>query len=175
MRVPELEIAGAAQFGVEPAGLECLRVGIKRVMAAARHKGLRDSISGQHTRLDCGVAALDAGRIEHARVAANERTPRKHQPGHGLQATIIQRPGAVADALAALDVRADGRMQLPALHFFKRTYPRVGVVQAEHISQADHIVFEVVKKSSAKTVVRRRPARSVQHQARLRLFGGYFP
>ena len=76
---------------------------------------------------------------------------------------------------AALDVREDGRMQLPALHFFKRTYPRVGVVQAEHISQADHIVFEVVKKSSAKTVVRRRPARSVQHQARLRLFGGYFP
>jgi hypothetical protein len=51
--------------------------------------------------------------------------------GRLMQAAVVDGACAVADALAAFDVRADRRVRLPALHLLERAHPGVLVVQPE--------------------------------------------
>ena len=58
-------------------------------------------------------------------------------------------------------------MCFPALHFLKGAEPWIFVVEAEHKTERDFVVFQVVQKAAAKRVVLHGPARGVHHQARL--------
>jgi len=71
--------------------------------------------------------------------------------------------------LAPFDVRADGRVGLPALHFLERAEVGVLVVQADHEAQRDLVVLQVVEEAAAEGGVVHRPAGGVHHQAGLGL------
>jgi|GEM_PF-1878812 len=172
---PGLEVAGLHQLGMQPALLEGLRVGAQLVVAAAGGQGLGHGLGGQHAGLDGGMAALDARGVQHAGVAADQRAAREHQLGQALQAAVVDGAGAVADALAAFDVGADGVVRLPALHLLERAHPGVLVVQPQHIAQRHLVVFQVVEEAAAEAAVFDRPAAGVHHQAWLGLVGRHFP
>ena len=113
--------------------------------------------------------------IQVAGVAADQRTTREYRLRQRLRRTVVDRAGTVADALAAFDMRADGRVGLPALHFFERAHPRVLVVQADHEAERDLVVFQVVQEAAAEGVVFHWPACGVDHQAGLGLGRVDFP
>ena len=58
----------------------------------------------QHAGLDRVVAALDARHVDEARRAADQRAAREGELRHRLQAALVDRARAVAEALAALEV-----------------------------------------------------------------------
>jgi len=135
------------------AGLQCFKGGVCR----------------QHAALDGGMAALDARCVQVTGVAANECAARKHGLGQSLRCAVVDGARAVADALAAFEVGAYGRVGFPALHFLERAHPGVFVVQPKHKAQGDFVAFEVVQKAAAKAAVGNRPAAGVHHQAGLGL------
>jgi len=166
---PLLEVARLLQLGMQPALLERRRVGRQFVVGAAGLQRVERGFGGQHAGLDRGVAALDARSVQRASLAADQRTAREHQLGQAQQAARGDGAGAVADALAAFEVGADGRVGLPALHLLERTQPRVLVVQPGDEAERDPVAFEVVQKAAAIGVARHRPAGGVHHQPGLRL------
>ncbi len=121
------------------------------------------------------MAAFDARRIQETGIAADHGTTREHQFGQGLRRAVVQRARAVAQALAAFDVRLDAGVGLPALHFFERAHPGVLVVQTDHEAQRDLVAFEVVQEAAAEGVVVHGPAGGMHHQAGLGFVGRHFP
>jgi hypothetical protein len=55
-----------------------------------------------------------------------------HVLRHGVQAALVESAGAVADALAALQVLCDGGVVLEALELLVGVEVGVGVVEAHH-------------------------------------------
>jgi hypothetical protein len=66
--------------------------------------------------------------------------PGKSERRHRLPAALVDRPGAVGDAAAALQHFADRRMLLPALEFLERREPGVAVVERDDEAERD-LVF----------------------------------
>ena len=112
------------------------------------------------------MAALDAARIEKARVAADQRAARKHEFGQALQTARGQRARAVGNAFAAFEEAANARMGLVALELVERRKIRIRITEADHETDRDLVVFEVVQERAAVGVVRERPARGMDDQPR---------
>src|SRR3546814_15338680 len=72
--------------------------------------------------------------VEEAGRAADQRAAGKHQLRQRLQPALVQRAGAVGDALAAFQHRADRRVRLEALHLVERGEVRVVVVEADDVA-----------------------------------------
>ena len=70
---------------------------------------------------------------------------------------------------------ANAGMGFPALHFFKRAEPGVGVIQARHQAQRHFVVFQVVHETAAIGFRVHGPAGGVDDQTRLVFFGFDFP
>jgi hypothetical protein len=73
--------------------------------------------------------------------------------GKACKRAVVDGTRAVADAFATFQVCANAGVCFPALHFFEGADPRVFVVEAEHKTQGDFVVFQVVQKATAKGVV----------------------
>src|SRR3546814_10589657 len=63
-----------------------------------------------------------------------------------LQPALVQRAGAVGDALAAFQHRADRRVRLEALHLVERGEVRVVVVEADDVADIG-LVVQIGKES----------------------------
>ena len=98
---------------------EGLGVGLQHVLAAALGQGLRDALGCQHAALDGRVHALDAGRVQEARLAAHQTAAREDQLRQGVDAASRDGARAVLQATAALEGVAQRRVRLPALEFLE--------------------------------------------------------
>ncbi|RMS73221.1 hypothetical protein ALP62_05511 [Pseudomonas syringae pv. aceris] len=116
------------------------------------------------------MAALDLGEVQRAQIAADQRAAGEDHFRQGVQATLGNRAGAVADALAAFQVLLDDRVVLVALELVERRQVRVAIGQVD--DQADHylIVLQVVQERAARIGIVQRPACGVHHQP-LFMFG----
>ena len=126
---PLLEVAAGVQLFMQPAFLEGFGVGQQFIVAAPGLDRCGGGLGCEHAGLDGGVAALDARGVQRAGVATHQSTAGKHESRQAQQTPRGDGPRAVADALAAFDVRANGGVRFPALHFFERADPRVLVVE----------------------------------------------
>jgi hypothetical protein len=106
---------------------------------------------------------------------AEQPAAREGQLRHRLIAALGDGPGAIGDALAAFQVRLDGRMVLEALELVERRQPGVLVIQVHHVADGHVIVPEVVHEAAAAGLVVQRPAGGVLGQARLVLFRRHLP
>src|SRR4029079_18349271 len=73
---PLLEVARLVELGAQPALLERRRIGRELVVLAAGDEGVERRLGSERAGLDRRVAALDPARVEVARLAADEGTPR---------------------------------------------------------------------------------------------------
>ena len=115
-------------------GYEVSSAGLPSASAAA------DRLGGEHARLHRGVRALDLRHVEEPGGVADQRAAREGQLRDRLQAALVQRPRAVADAPPALEMLAHLRMRLEALHLVERRQPGVAVVEADDEAVRDQIV-----------------------------------
>jgi hypothetical protein len=92
-----------------------------------------------------------------------------------LQATFVDGPRAVGQALAALEIAADRRMGLEPLHLFERREVRVRIIQVRHEADRDQAVTEMIEERAAAHVVRQRPALAVHDQSGLVVFRRHLP
>src|SRR5258706_14002729 len=76
-RHPGLEIARAIELVEQPALAESRGIGGQRVARAARTERRMRGFGGEHAGLDGAVAALDARRVEEARVIADQAAARE--------------------------------------------------------------------------------------------------
>jgi hypothetical protein len=160
-----LEVAGLVQFGVQPAGLEGLGEGRQLVLGAPGGEGLNGRLGREHAGLHGGVGTLDAGCVEEARVVADQRAAREDQLGLALQATGSNGPGAVGEALAALQEFAYLRVSLVALELLEGRQVGIGVVETDDVADRHQIVFQVVAETAAVGGRIHGPAGGVHHQA----------
>ena len=121
------------------------------------------------------MAALDARRIEEARVVADQAAAGEYELGQRLQPAGGDRARAVGDALAALEKGADRRMRLVALEFLVGVEVGIGVAEPDDIADRDQVVFHVIQERAAVGVGVERPAGGMDHQAGLVLLGFDFP
>ncbi len=172
---PDLEVARLLQLLIQPAALESLGIGRELVVRAARLNRLERRFGAQHAALQCRMAALDARRVHVAGVAADERAAREHRLRQALGAAVVDGPRAVAEALGALQMGADGRVRLPALELLERAQPRVLVVQAHDEAERHLVVLEVVEEAAAEGLGVHRPAGGVHDEPGLRLRRVHLP
>mmetsp|Transcript_7224 Transcript_7224/g.30750 ORF Transcript_7224/g.30750 Transcript_7224/m.30750 type:complete len:284 (+) Transcript_7224:277-1128(+) len=164
------EVADGMELLVQPGALECLRVlaqmhsGLRVVFSALRKLG-EARLCREHARLHGAMRALDPGHVQEASAVANERAAREVQLGQALDPSLGNSPGAVGDALAALQHLADGRVVLPALELFVGVHVGVLVVECHHEAEADLVVLPVVHEGAAVGLGVHRPAESVSDLA----------
>ena len=170
---PGLEVARDVQLLMQPALLESLWVGRQHIVLATLLQGCKCRFGGQHAALDGRVTALDSAGIEVTSVVAHQGTARKNRLGKGQQTTGSDSARTIRNTLARLDavgfialqVPADVGVGLPALHFFKRAEPGVGVIQPCDEPERNLVVLQVVQESTAVGVVVQWPASGMYHQA----------
>ena len=159
------EVARAMQLVVQGRGAEAFaEIGIAGVVAEGGEQGLRR----QDAALDRGMAALDLGGVKRARVAADQQPAGKAHLGQGVDSTLDDRPGAVADALAAFQMTLDDRMVLVTLEFVEWADMGVPVTKIDDQAHIDLPIPGVIQKTAAGGRVARPghgPARGVHHQA----------
>ena len=118
-----------------------------------------------HAALHRGVGALDLGHVEEARRIADQRAAGEDQLGDGLEATLIQRPRAIGNALAAFEEFAHLGMGLEALKLIEGAEPGVGVVEAHHKAHAHQILAQHIEPGAAIGVALQRPAGGMPDEA----------
>src|SRR3546814_4811887 len=79
---------------------------------------LEGGLGGQHAGLHGIVAALDLRDVEEAGRAADQRAAGKHQLRQRLQPALVQRAGAVGDALAARSEEHTSELQSLMRHSY---------------------------------------------------------
>ena len=127
---------------------------------------LEDRLRGQHPGLHRGVGALDLGRVEGARLAADQHPARERELREALEAALVDGAGAVGDPPPALEGLADLRVGLEALHLLERREVRVLVVEPDDEADRDLGVLEVVEERPAVGARVERPARGVHDEPR---------
>ena len=170
-----LEVARLVQFFMQPGFFKGSAVGAQFIVLTAIAECLEHRFCRQHASLDRGVATLDSRGIEEACVTANQSATREGQFGQGLQATGGDRTGAVGQAFATFEELANFRMGLVALKLFVWRQVRVFVRQADHITDCDLIVFQVIQERATVGTAIERPTSGMHHQARLMQLGVDFP
>ena len=136
---------------------------------------LRQRFSGEHAGLHRGVRALDLRHVQKAGPVAQQQPAGEAQLRQRLDAALDQRPGAVGDAAAALEMLAHMRVGLEALHFVERRQPGVGVVQPDDKAIGHQVGAEVIQERSAVGGGIQRPAERMLDQPRLVVGGGDLP
>ena len=119
----------------------------------------------QRAGLDRSVRTLDAHAVQESGVATDEHSAGKDQLRQGLQPAFVDGARAVADALAAVERRADERMLFPALEFLEGPQVRVAVIERDDQSQEHLVAGRVIEESAAFRVVVERPAERVHGRA----------
>ena len=134
-----------------------------------------NSFCRQHCRFHRRVRALNARYIQKTRAIANQRAACKRQMRQTLQTAFHQRPRSIRHAPPAFQHFADGRMQLPALQFFKGREIGIGVIQPNHHAQRNLVVVQMVNKRAAISALIQRITHRVLHAPRVALLGRHFP
>src|SRR5262249_53962140 len=93
------------------------------------------------------------------------RAARERKLRHGLDAALVDRAAAVANAFAAFEKLPHVRMRFPALEFIERRQERIAVVQMNDEARIDEAVLEFVEEAAAAGFVVERPAHRVHHEA----------
>ena len=112
------------------------------------------------------MGALDLGRVEGARLAADENPARERELRQALKAPLVDRACPVGDAASALEGLPDLRVGLEPLHLVERREVRVLVVEPDHEPDRDLVVLEVVEERPAVGARIERPARGVHDESR---------
>src|SRR5690606_29314218 len=112
----------------------------------------------EHTALDRRVAALDARRVQEARLAADEAAAREGEFRQRVDAAGRDRSGAVRQPLAALEHGTNCRMRLVTLEFFVRRQVRITVIQTDDEADGDLVVAPVIEERPAVGIALERPA-----------------
>ena len=107
-------------------------------------QGLGQRFGGDHAGLHRGVGALDLRHVEEAARIAQQQPAGEAEFGQRLHAALDQRPRAVGDAAATLELLAHVGMRLEALHLVERRQPGIAVVQANHKTVGDEVVAEMI-------------------------------
>ena len=143
-----------------------------RAAGADRREG---RLGGSDARQHGVVRALDARHVHESGRAADQHAARKHKLGDRLPAAFGDGPGAVGDALAALEGVANGRMRLEALELAVRRQMRVGVIEVHDEADRHQVVAIVIEERAAAGTVVERPAERVLHQPWAVLAGLHLP
>ncbi len=163
-RPERLDVAHGLQVCRDVAGAHRRRVGLEAVMSAAGadrfEGGLRRGDAGQ----DRVMAALDARHVHEARRAAQKRAARDDELGYRLPAAFGQCAGAVADALAAFEGAANGRVRLEPLELVVRREIGVLVVEMHDEADRDEVVAVMIEERAAAGAAVERPAEGVLHE-----------
>src|SRR6266850_3244280 len=88
----------AVELLMEPARAERLGIGLQFVAFTPFLEGRNRGFGGQHAGLDCGVAALDARRVEEAGFVADQRSAGEDELRQGLQAAGGYCPRSIGHA-----------------------------------------------------------------------------
>ncbi len=156
-------VARLVQLLPHPAVPDRLGIGGQAVgRIGAGFQGIDHGLGGQHAGLHGRVAALDLGRVEEARGAADQAAAGKAQPRHGLIAAFVERPGPVGNAPPAFQDRRDRRMGLVALQFVIGREIGVLIIQPDHEAERDLIVFQMIEERAAVGLGIQGPADGVQ-------------
>src|SRR5260221_6777879 len=158
LRHPWLEIAGAVELFVQPAGAPGPYVALELVVRAPGLQRLGRRFGGEHAGLDGAMTAFDAGGIEKAGVVADQHAARAGELGQGLQAPRGNRARAVRNPLSILEKSPDRRVRLEALEFLIRRKVGILVAEADDIADRDLVVLHVVHEGAAIRVRVERPA-----------------
>src|SRR5690606_110670 len=99
---------------------KCMGIGNQFVVAATSLQGLKSGFGGQGARFNGSMTALDAGRIQHPGLTADQYTTGETKLGYGQQAAGRQGAGTVCNTFAAFKGGANGGVGFIALEFLKR-------------------------------------------------------
>src|ERR1700722_2971818 len=111
------------------------------------------------------MRTLDAGEINEAGRAADQRAARKDEFRHRLPPAGADRPRAIGDALAAEECINDQRMSFETLELIERRKGRVRVVEVNHEANSDEIVVIVIEERAAAGAAAEWPAEGMLDQA----------
>ncbi len=121
------------------------------------------------------MGALDARHVHEARRAADQRAAGKGEARDGLEASFGERAGAIGDALAAFQLRADHGVSLGALKLLERIDVGVRVVEMDDEAHRHQPLAEMIEEGAAAGLVVERPAHGVLNQAGSVLLGRHLP
>ena len=128
------------------------------------------------------MRALDLRDVEKPGGISHEQPAGKRELGERLESPLADRARAVGDPVRAparrrrsLERGADLRMGLESLELLERAEMRVGVVEPDHESHRDLVVFEVIEERAAVRGAVERPSQGVHDQPRLVLRGVDLP
>src|SRR5271165_3492083 len=117
---PWLEITGVIQLLMQPALPVGFGISRQFVAGAIGTQRGRDRLRSQHSRLDRGMYAFDARRIEKTGIVADQRTTGENQPWQRLVASSGDCPCAISDPSASFEEAAHKGMAFIALEFLER-------------------------------------------------------
>ena len=165
------DVADQRQLLPDPA-LTQLRPRSRPGQACPGRERLGNRLGRQHAGLHRGMRALDLRHVDEPGSVADQRAAGERQARDRLEAALVQRARAVADAPAALEMPAHRRMRLEALHLVERREPGIAVIEADDEAVGDQVVAEMVEERPAIGAAIERPADRVFDQARLVVRGG---
>ena len=119
----------------------------------------------QHAGLHCGVAAFDRGEIERTCVASDQQSSGKVHFRQAVETALGQCPGAIGDAFAALEMSAQGGVELEPLKLVERAEVGVCIVEIDDQSDRHLALLHMVEKPAAAGLLVQWPAGSVHHKA----------
>mmetsp|Transcript_116349 Transcript_116349/g.324190 ORF Transcript_116349/g.324190 Transcript_116349/m.324190 type:complete len:475 (-) Transcript_116349:368-1792(-) len=141
-----LEIPHGAQLLPHPGALHnALILGeLPWLFCPFAQERLRGHLPSEHASLHGCVAALDLWHIQEPSAATSDHATRERQLWDCLQAALVETPGPVRDARAALEQRPDARVLLEALELLVRADVRVGVIKADDQAYVQQVGLHVV-------------------------------
>src|SRR5215475_8557960 len=107
------------------------------------------------------MAALDARHVHETCGTADQSSAWKGEARDCLPAAFGERPRAIGDAPAALQMLGDARMQLGALKLLERVEVGIGVVEMHDEADRHQVVAEMIEEGAAAFFYPERPAHRV--------------
>ena len=160
-----LHVADALQVLVYRAAFISLGIGRELIRLAARLHSIEGRFRAHHAGEHGVMAALDAGHVDEACRAADQRAAREGELRHGLEAAFGDGARAIGDALAAFECLVDCRMLLEALELVEGREIGVLVVEVDDEAYRHQILAEVIEERAAASRVVERPAQRVLNLA----------
>ena len=106
LRPERLDVAHLPELGCHGALLHAVGVALEHVALASGFDCREGGLGRHHAAQHGVVAALDARHVHEAGGATDQRPAGEDEARDRLKAAFGQRAGAVADALAAFEMRA---------------------------------------------------------------------
>ena len=95
------------------------------------------------------MQAFDLGKVQGARVTANQQTAREGHFRQAVEPAFGNGPCAISHAFAAFQVLAQHRVVLHTLELIERGEPRVLVAEIHNQANDDLLVFRMVEEPTA--------------------------